>query len=150
MKRKFVVELVSFLLMSLFLYAAFSKWLAFGAYKNDIDNQPFPNWITPWIIYTLPPLEVIITLALMFERTRTIGLYASLILMSAFSIYTATVLLNFFDYIPCSCGGIVKDLSWTNHLILNLFFVSISVLGIILRKNKYSKDGPTKPLVISN
>lgn len=149
MKRKIVVELISFLLMSLFLYAAFSKWLAFGQFRNDINNQPFPNSLTPFIIYLLPPIEVLITVALMFERTRTVGLCASLILMSAFSIYTAAVLMNFFDYVPCSCGGIIRNLSWPNHLILNLFFVAISFVGILLRRNRFGKDGRTKPMVIT-
>lgn len=149
MKRTLIVEVIVFLLMLLFLFASVSKWLAFRSFINDIDNQPFPNSLTPYIVYALPPLEVLITLALMFERTRTAGLYASLILMSAFSIYTAAVLLHFFEYIPCSCGGIVKNLSWPTHLFLNLFFVAISIAGIILRKNRFSKDGPTKQVMIT-
>ncbi len=149
MKRKIVVELVTFLLMSLYLFAAFSKWFAFTQFKNDINNQPFPNALTPWIIYSIPPLQVLITLALMFERTRTIGLYASLILMLAFSIYSAMVLLNVFDYVPCSCGGIIKGLSWPRNLILNLSFVAISLVGILLTRNRLSKDGSTKPMVIT-
>ena len=149
MKRKIVVELSAFLLMSLFLYASFSKWFMFSTFRNDIDNQPFPNGLTPWIIYGIPPLEVLITLALMFERTRTSGFYASLILMLAFSLYTAAVLLDFFAYVPCSCGGIIRDLSWKNHLILNLFFVAISLAGILLRRNRFSKD-ETKKMVIAS
>jgi len=149
MKRKLIVEVTAFLLMLLFLYASVSKWLDFRTFTNEINNQPFPNWLTPWIIWIVPPLEVLITLALMFERTRTAGFYASLILMSAFSIYTGAVLLHFFDYIPCSCGGIIKDLSWSEHLILNLFFVAISITAILLRRNRYSKDGPDKPVIIA-
>lgn len=149
MKRKMIVEVIAFLLMLLFLFASVSKWLAFKTFVGDINNQPFPNWLTPWITYLLPPIEVLITLALMFERTRTAGFYASLILMSAFSIYSAAVLLKFFDYIPCSCGGIIKNLTWSENLILNLFFVAISIAGILLRKNRFSKDGSNKQMVIS-
>lgn len=147
MKRKLVVELISFLLMSLFLYAAFSRWFAFGEFKNEIDNQPYSNQLTPWIIYSIPSIEVLIALALMFERTRTVGLYASLILMSVFSLYTVAALLKLFAYVPCSCGGIVKDLSWTQHLLLNLFSVGISLVGILLRRNWLSRNGATKSIV---
>lgn len=149
MKRKMIVEVIAFLLMLLFLYASVSKWLAFKTFIGDINNQPFPNWLTPWITYLLPPIEVLIVLALMFEKTRTAGLYASLILMSAFSVYSAAVLLKFFDYIPCSCGGIIKNLTWRENLILNLFFVGISIAGILLRKNKFGKDGLNKQMAIS-
>ncbi len=140
MKRKLIVEVIAFLLMLLFLFASVSKWLAFKTFIGDINNQPFPNWLTPWITNLLPPIEVMIVLALMFEKTRTAGLYASLILMTAFSIYSAAVLLKFFDYIPCSCGGIIKNLSWRDNLILNLFFVAISIAGILLRKNRFRKE----------
>jgi putative oxidoreductase len=156
MKRKLVVELISFLLMLIFLYAAFSKWFAFKTFRDEINNQPYPNWLTPWIIYSIPPLEVLITLALMFERTRKVGLYASLILMSVFSMYTIAVMLNFFAYVPCSCGGIIKDLawiknlSWNQHLLLNLFMVAISIVGIVLHKNRFNKDRPTKSMVVAS
>lgn len=148
MKRKFFVELISFLLMSLFLYAAFSRWFAFWEFKNEIDNQPYSNRLTPWIIYSIPPIEVLITLTLMFERTRKTGLYASLILMSIFSLYTIAVLLKLFAYVPCSCGGIIKHLSWSQHLFLNLFMVAISIAGIVLSK-KLSKNGAAKPMVVA-
>jgi hypothetical protein len=149
MKRKLIVEVIAFLLMLLFLFASVSKWLAFKTFIGDINNQPFPNWLTPWITNLLPPIEVLIVLALMFEKTRTAGFYASLILMSAFSIYSAAVLLKFFDYIPCSCGGIIKNLSWRDNLILNLFFVAISIAGILLRKNRFGKEGLDKQVAIS-
>src|SRR5687768_18012416 len=124
MKRKLIVEVIAFLLMLLFLFASVSKWLAFKTFIGDINNQPFPNWLTPWITNLLPPIEVLIVLALMFEKTRTAGFYASLILMSAFSIYSAAVLLKFFDYIPCSCGGIIENLSCRASQFRTFFFVA--------------------------
>src|SRR5688500_18826191 len=149
MKRKLIVEVIAFLLMLLFLFASVSKWLAFKTFIGDINNQPFPNWLTPWITNLLPPVVVLIVLALMFEKTRTAGFYASLILMSAFSIYSAAVLLKFFDYILCSCGGIIKNISWLDIMFLNLFFVAIFVVGIVLRKNRFGKEGLDKHMAIS-
>lgn len=149
MKRSLIVELFAFLLMILFLYASVSKWLAFTTFIGEINNQPFPNWLTPWITKLLPPLEVLIAVALMFERTRTAGFYASLILMSVFSLYSAAVLLKFFAYVPCSCGGIVDSLTWPQNLLLNLFFVGISVGGILVRRSRMSKEGPDESVVIS-
>lgn len=134
--------------MLLFLFASVSKWIDFKKFVGDINNQPFPNWITPYLTYSLPPLEVLITLALMFERTRTAGFYASLILMTAFTAYSAAVLLNLFDYVPCSCGGVIRNLTWSQNLILNLFFVAISLAGILLRRNRFSKATPALQAVI--
>ena len=148
MKRNLFVELSAFLLMLLFLFASVSKWIDFKKFVGDINNQPFPNWITPYLTYSLPPLEVLITIALMFERTRTAGFYASLILMTAFTAYSAAVLLNYFDYVPCSCGGVIRNLTWSQNLILNLFFVAISLAGILLRKSRFNKAKPALQAVI--
>jgi hypothetical protein len=134
MTKKIIVEISCSLLIALFLYASVSKWLDFKGFVGDMNNQPFPNFFTPFLVWGIPILEVIIAIALIFEKTRTAGLYASLILMIAFTIYTAMVLMNFFKYVPCSCGGVIKKLTWTQHLFFNLFFVGISLLSIWLRR----------------
>jgi putative oxidoreductase len=134
MKRKIIIEIISSLLILLFLYASVSKWLAFKLFMGEMNNQPFPNWMTPFLVWSIPFIEVIIAVGLIFEKTRIPALYASLLLMSAFTIYTIVVLLHAFKYIPCSCGGVIRKLTWPQHLFFNLFFVGISILGIILKK----------------
>jgi len=140
MRRKIIIELISSLLILLFLYASVSKWLAFKSFVGDMNNQPFPNWMTPYLVWSIPSIEVLIVLLLIFDRTRLPGLYASLVLMLAFTIYTVTVLLHAFKYVPCSCGGVIRKLTWPQHLVFNLFFVGISVAGIILLKRIQSKN----------
>jgi putative oxidoreductase len=140
MRRKIIIEIISSLLILLFLYASVSKWLAFKSFVGDMNNQPFPNWMTPWLVWGIPSIEVLIVLLLIFDRTRLSGLYASLALMLAFTIYTAAVLLHSFKYVPCSCGGVIRKLTWPQHLVFNLFFVVISVVGIILIKRIQSKN----------
>src|SRR6185436_19427533 len=136
MKRNLIIEIISSLLILLFVYTAVSKLIDFGGFTHDINNQPFPNWMTPYLVWSIPVIEISIALALMFEKTRRIGLYTSLFLMSMFTIYTASVLLHFFDRIPCSCGGVIKHLTWTQHMFFNLFFVGMSIVGIWLIKKK--------------
>ncbi len=136
MNKKVIIEIISSLLVLLFLYASLSKFLDFKHFIGDMNNQPFPNWMTPWLVWTIPLLEISITMALVFERTRTPGLYASLVLMFAFTVYTVAILLRFFGRIPCSCGGVIEKLTWQQHLIFNLFFVIISFTAILLRKQK--------------
>jgi putative oxidoreductase len=136
MKRKIIIEIISSLLILLFLYASVSKWLAFKTFIGEMNNQPFPNWMTPFLVWTIPILEVLIVVGLIFEKTRVQSLYASLFLMLAFTIYTVAILLHSFEYIPCSCGGVIRKLTWPQHLFFNLFFVGISLLGIILKKRE--------------
>ena len=134
MKRKIIIEIISSLLILLFLYASVSKWLAFKTFIGEMNNQPFPNWMTPYLVWSIPILEVLIAIGLIFEKTRVPAFYASLVLMMAFTIYTVAILLHTFKYIPCSCGGVIRKLTWPQHLFFNLFFVGISLLGIWLKK----------------
>jgi hypothetical protein len=134
MKRKIIIEIISSLLILLFLYASVSKWLAFKVFIGEMNNQPFPNWITPFLVWSIPFIEVLIAVGLIFEKTRVPALYASLFLMLAFTVYTVAILLHAFKYIPCSCGGVIRKLTWPQHLFFNLFFVGISILGIMLKK----------------
>jgi putative oxidoreductase len=136
LKKQVALECVCALLVVLFLYASISKFLDFKTFIDQMNNQPLPNSLTPFLVWAIPLLEISISVILLFEYTRLLGLYASLTLMILFTIYTGIVLLHFFPYIPCSCGGVIRHLTWGQHLILNLFYILISVLGIILQRRK--------------
>lgn len=136
MKRKIIIEIISSLLILLFLYASVSKWLAFKLFIGEMNNQPFPNSITPLLVWSIPIIEVLIAVALIFEKTRKPALYASLALMLVFTVYTVAILLHAFKFVPCSCGGVIRKLTWPQHLFFNLFFVGISILGIMLKKRE--------------
>jgi hypothetical protein len=135
MTKKITLEISCSLIICLFLYASVSKWLDFRTFIGDMNNQPLPNVLTPWLVWGIPFSEVLIALALMFDRSRKAGLFGSLILMSAFTVYTVIILMHFFEYVPCSCGGVIKKLTWNQHLFFNLFFVGLSLLGLWLCKN---------------
>ena len=139
-KRQVVLESISALLIMLFLYASVSKFLDFQRFIGEMNNQPLPNSWTPFLVWTVPSLEIAISLALIFERTRMVGFIASLVLMTLFTIYTGAILLHFFAYVPCSCGGVIRKLSWPQHLVFNLFFVALSVMGIILQRRSFFKS----------
>jgi putative oxidoreductase len=136
------IEVICFLLVVLFLYASMSKYLNYQEFTGDMLNQPFPHWLAGFFILTVPATEILIILLLAIGsfggrlRLRMFGLYASLVLMSLFTIYTVIILLHFFPRVPCSCGGVIKRLSWTQHMMLNLFFVIITIAGIRLSKGK--------------
>jgi hypothetical protein len=138
-KKQVMIECIVALLVMLFLYASISKFLDFKTFIDQMNNQPLPNSWTPFLVWGIPCLEIGISIALLFEYTRLLGLYASLILMILFTIYTSIVLFHFFPYVPCSCGGVIQKLTWRQHLVFNLFFVTLSVLGIIQQRKKLFK-----------
>jgi putative oxidoreductase len=139
-KRQVMIECISALLILLFLYASLSKFLDFKTFTGEMNNQPLPNSWTPFLVWFIPCTEIAISVALLFEYTRLLGLYASLVLMGLFTVYTVIILLHFFSYVPCSCGGVIKRLTWGQHLVFNLFFVALSVYGITLQRRKFFKS----------
>nr|WP_143097972.1 MauE/DoxX family redox-associated membrane protein [Chitinophaga sp. CF118] len=66
------------------------------------------------------------------NKTRKYGLLGSLVLMLVFTVYVAYVLL-FTTKRPCTCGGIIRQLSWPDHLIFNISFLLLAITGIILQ-----------------
>lgn len=139
-RRQVFIECIAALLIMLFLYASVSKFLDFRRFIGDVNNQPFPNSWTPFLIWFIPFTEIAIALALMTERARLIGFYAALILMILFTLYTIFILFHFFSYVPCSCGGVIRNLTWGQHLVFNCCFVILSVFGITLQRRKYFKS----------
>jgi putative oxidoreductase len=142
--RKVVIEIIAALLVLLFLYASISKLLGFSLFVDEMNNQPFPNWMTPYLVVLIPGSEILAAAALLFDRTRMLGLYASFALLFVFTLYAALVLLNVFDYVPCSCGGMLKKLNWTQHLWFTSAFLLLSIIGILLFRKQRAGGTPHK------
>jgi hypothetical protein len=52
--------------------------------------------------------------------------------MVMFTAYIVAI-LNFSNYVPCSCGGVLEKLGWREHLIFNSAFVVLGLIGIVLQ-----------------
>jgi hypothetical protein len=138
MKQKIAIEIICCLLVLLFVYAAFSKLLEYHTFKIQLSNSPFLNPFAVIIVWLIPATELILTLMLTVMSTRKVALYVSLILLVVFTLYIAGMLL-FAIHLPCSCGGIIQQLSWKQHLLFNLFFIVLTVIGIVLERNQKLK-----------
>lgn len=132
MKKQLAIEIIASLLVLLFLYASMTKMLNIKEFKNDMYRQPLPLWMSTYLVWILPALQLMIAANLLFKRTRRLGFYASLVLMLLFTGYIAAGLLHFFKWIPCSCAGVLKGMSWTAHLYFNIFFILLSLVGVFL------------------
>ncbi|MBX9734195.1 MAG: hypothetical protein K2X37_09035 [Chitinophagaceae bacterium] len=125
---------ICFLLIALFTYTAVSKWMNMSLTLYEMRNQPFSRAISDILAYILPPIEAVVALLIILEKTRLAGLYIAVFLMALFTAYVLIILLGFFNRVPCSCGGIISSLGWKGHLWLNLFFLFSSIMGIHLYK----------------
>ena len=132
MKKETILKFICGLIAALFFYAAFSKLIDYDKSVGEMRNQIFSAAIANILAWLIPTIEVILTFLLLFPNTRKIALWASLFLLSAFTLYIGVVMTRIFGRIPCSCGGILKNMSYGTHLIFNLFFVSLALLGLAI------------------
>ncbi|WP_338193679.1 MauE/DoxX family redox-associated membrane protein [Flagellimonas marinaquae] len=129
-----IVEVVCFLYVLLFVYAATSKLMDFQQFRVQLGQSPILTAYADWIAWLVPLTEYALAILLSMESTRYKALYVTLGLMTMFTTYIILV-LNFSDYIPCSCGGVLEDLGWTEHIVFNLFFIVLSIVAILLTKD---------------
>jgi putative oxidoreductase len=137
--------LASFLLILLFVYAAVSKLLSPVDFQGELYNQTFPHWLADILLYTLIPAELLTVALLSFPRSQQAGLLLSTGLLALFSGYITLVLLRFWDRVPCSCGGILKHLTWGTHLVFNLFFLALNLAALFRRPAHIASHRSTIP-----
>ncbi len=139
-----LLEIICMLYLFLFVYAAVSKLSVFDEFKIQIGQSAMLTPVADIVAWVIPFIEILIALLLLIPRLRLIGLYAAFNLMVMFTVYIF-VILNFSDDIPCSCGGVIEKLGWTEHLFFNLAFVVLAAIGIYIlngqKKSLYPKTG---------
>ena len=134
------IEICSALLVVLFTYAASSKLLDYDQSKLQMMKQLVPAATAPILTWLVPATELLIVGLLLFKRTRLIGLYASGILMGMFSLYIAVAMSGWFGSRPCSCGGVLKHLNYWQHLVFNLAFVGVAVMGVLISRKANRRE----------
>ena len=128
-----VVETIVALLVFLFLYTALSKYADQTTFKFSLHMSPILKGYSSIIAIAIPSIELIIVALLIIPKTRLWGLYSSVSLLSLFTIYLIGIIL-FSKNLPCGCGGIINQLSWKGHILLNTIFISFSIFGIMSQK----------------
>lgn len=122
----------------LFCYASVSKLADFKMFQAELAQSPFFGDYSKLVSYSTIISEVLIVFLLCFHKSRLIGLFSSLVIMSAFTAYIYLI-LNYSDSIPCSCGGILEKMDWNEHFIFNLLCVMLAIIGIVCYESENKK-----------
>ncbi|MFC5683605.1 DoxX family protein [Flavobacterium sp. MAHUQ-51] len=130
--KEISIEIICLLYVVLFVYSGLSKLLDFEIFQVQLGQSPLLSAFAEWISWGVPILEILIAFLLLSSRFRRIALYAAFALMLMFTTYII-IILNFSSFIPCSCGGILEKMSWRTHLIFNIVFVFLALIGIVLQ-----------------
>jgi len=141
MKKELIIDIIASLLILLFLYTGLNKIVDHEKFYTAVYKSPLlkPSaFVLSWLV---PIGEIAITIALFIPRTRRLGLISSFITMAIFTIYVG-FMLYFRSDRPCTCGGIIQQMTWHQHLYFNTGFALLALMGIWLdrkvRREKYS------------
>jgi putative oxidoreductase len=138
MKKKIALEGIVSLLILLYLYTGLTQLLAFKFFYGNIFNQPIFQWSKPVLVYLIPSVQLLIVAGLFFERTRKPALWASLGLLTIFTVYIILIILKALARVPCSCGGVISSFTWPQHLVFNLFFLMLNTIALVLKKKSFN------------
>ncbi|MHB8205897.1 MauE/DoxX family redox-associated membrane protein [Mucilaginibacter sp.] len=140
MKKMLLTQICVALILLLFAYTATSKFLDYERFVFQMRLAPLPlmKLFAPILGWLMPVIEILIAIGLLFSRFRLKALYVSVILLVLFVLYITGMLLTN-QHLPCTCGGIISNMSWKQHLIFNMVFIIIALTAILkLKKHKVS------------
>jgi len=131
-----LIEIISALFILLFVYTGISKLNERYIFSLVLSQSPLIGANANLLSWLLPVAELSTALLLLILPTRKWGLIISLLLMCIFTGYIAyMLLLN--SGLPCSCGGVFKQMTWTQHLVFNIILTGLNVAGLwSFQKNK--------------
>lgn len=132
-----LVEIVAGLLIFLFVYTALNKLSNLNEFRNAIQQTALLGDRSIFFSWLVPITELIIAIVLFIPSTRNLGLWSSLILMLLFTGYTGYI-LAYAEQLPCTCAGVLKQMTWQQQFIFNIAISLICLASILLHeKNKY-------------
>jgi len=128
--RKWIADCCVYSLVFLFVYTATSKLSRYEIFQIQLERFPWIKHMAFIIAWVVPAVELAAAVLLLTRRARRAGLYISLALMILFTLYLA-FMLGTEKHLPCSCGGVISSMSWGQHLVFNIFFTGIAIMGIV-------------------
>ncbi|MBW8683078.1 MauE/DoxX family redox-associated membrane protein [Chitinophaga rhizophila] len=128
MKANTVLAWICYALFFLFIYASLNKLFAYDFYIYDLKRSPLLSSYAIPIAVLVPVMELLVAFLIIADSTRRYGLAGAVLLMAGFTIYVAYVLI-FTAERPCTCGGLIRHLSWNQHLVFNITFLFLAIVG---------------------
>ena len=143
-----LVDVISYSLGLLFIYAAASKLLEYDRFVVTIGQSAMLAPYAGILAWLVPVAELVLVVMLVFDRYRIPGLLGSFSLMVMFTAYIFIVLYLMRER-PCGCGGVLELLGWEAHLIFNVIFVVLAGIGVVIearnKKLRHCRAGQCEP-----
>jgi len=146
MKRYAILNLISTLFILLFAYTGVSKFINLDSFEKGMVEANLLRQFAPFLSIAVPVIEILTAFLLISDRYKKVGLISSFVMMFLFTLYVYYILF-FAKKIPCSCGGIISKMSWTQHLVFNIVFTILALSGILLNRLKLKETKQQNDIV---
>lgn len=122
------------LVLILFMYTGVSKLIEYNKFVFQMQRVPLPliQNLAPTLGGVVPIIEIALVIMLYFEKSRFLGLIGSLTLLVSFETYIIwmkSLEVQLGIRLPCTCGGIISSMGWTEHLLFNAIFIILLALS---------------------
>lgn len=132
MKKEKTIRVLTAFIAMMFFYASVVKLRYYQETVREMRNQVFPIVVADTLSWFIPLVEIGIVGCLLYEPSRRIGLWLSLVLLSLFSIYIPLTATKIFGRTPCSCAGILwQNSTYWHQFGFNLLFIIMVVIALI-------------------
>ena len=132
--KRWIADIICGLLILLFVYAAFSKLLAFVQFRFVLSRAPLTGNYSTLFAVLIPTIELIIAALLIMPSSSNAGLISAISLLMVFTTYLVFMVLTD-PNLPCSCGGLIQQLSWKQHIAFNILFIVFGMAGIYFQRH---------------
>jgi len=140
--RNIIIIIICYMFIVMFVYTATSKLLDFENFRLQLGQSPIITTYADWVAWGIPLIEYAISGLFLVSRFMLLAFYASFSLMTMFTTYIFLI-LNFSDFIPCSCGGVLETLGWTEHILFNVGFIVIAAIALFYLERNSTILKPT-------
>lgn len=130
------IEIVSALLIVLFVYTACTKLMEHQRFFLAMKKNPLIEEYAGFLSWWVPLSELCIATMLVLPRQRRAGLLASAITMAIFSVYVIYMVSTFTD-LPCTCGGIIQQMTWQQHVVFNITFTTLAAIAYAMQRHRF-------------
>ncbi|WP_333574517.1 MauE/DoxX family redox-associated membrane protein [Sphingobacterium sp.] len=145
--QEFVLQVLTFVFICLWIFVGSKKVFTYAEFRASMIRQPFADQYGIVLSYILPAVELATGILFIFEGTKRLGFWATLILMLVFSSYVILALRDTWGSIPCDCI-LEFPISWKAHLWVNGLITIACIVGLLLNwKIRKSFKTTRKPIL---
>lgn len=132
-RREILFDVVTFIFIMLFVYTASSKLMAIEGFIKVLGKSPLLGHFNLVLAYAIPAIELVLSLMLLINQSKRLGLILSLLLMVIFTVYLI-YMVSSASTLPCMCGGVINTMTWKQHIFFNIAFIAMAITALKLYK----------------